>query len=1151
MAPKIDVDMSSCPAFDPKLWIGVGKTYPSDPPWEVISAKNAVLELPAHAAYLIPPRDTPVARFLERKLHKQSSELALGETHLWFSKDAPKPNGWGLLEDITRGIPPRSVLDLLRRKFPQAWLDGCQSISDPRFNDGADRLPLWTLTFWEKMAEVAKHQALWKRSAAWLDTEGAKRNGDEETKKSVEAARAVMKTMGWNTPLTCLRGTRSTVDLAAFLSTVWLNSDHIDMMMEDLTARVKADPDLATKVIVAPLAFSETLEGLSGKNIKYTRANASLLHLYETKIKTEGQTTLYFPAHIGGSHWISGNIDFTTKIIGFGDSLPGYFPPPRRLIRSMQRWLRKQFGAEFTAQYDAMEHGKQKDGFSCGIVSDNTLEIAIFKAPVWIPRRAVIARINKFLKFSEHQKEDPPEKPVPPLDTSTEDKKFDAFPALSIAAGMQDHNFENMRAFALGVIAEHLTEPGPIHHPARALADLLNPQTQPGAQSTGSLSSGTTSGSTDWSDAEVLLGRADWASEAEETDDEEEEGGDSDEDEDDDDDDGDEGGDAVETDGLSEHYTDMMFDGSSGMEMDEGLNDGDIDTPAADVPAPDVPALEKGKTEAVGARSKKQSSLLGFFNIRPGSKRSIASSEKPVEKQPTKLSAKRPRAPSKSDAASSKKQKPNVEQPANVGISRSARAVRAVMDAVRHGSFVVNEVKQEAWKAYIRITDPRAEFFDDNIRKVRHSACGKSFLVKNPYDQNRWDNHINKACPAKHSKKHPLKPSAGASTLPKIASVSGWKKKGATVEPQHVPVDDKPCPGITPKDAPNLRKYLHRTGAPGGGARSVMKIAMAKFGKVFSVLNKRDKKEVLDTQYHEHAWRNDHANLRVFSTKCRTTVRASHPRTLPCKSCSAVLSKKAFKKALKKDAPAPENYIYVNKKYRNKALGDLYARTIGLQDIIEASDAKNTPCIRYAQGALEGKYNDQVFSGLVEAMETKIDREERGVGMQNFDHAPAWDEVCNMVRINSPAAYRALQEHLPGRSERSFRAKEARKPRFPMDITDRNFKLVAEHLAALDYNGPVNLSCDDTKLFPSFRLYWDAEKKAHFLLGGSEGPLRVADPESVKQTIEDARAKKATKIRLWALTIPVPGVAPIIVAALPIANLIFRILGEQLEASGG
>ncbi|KAJ6608153.1 hypothetical protein B0H10DRAFT_1955618 [Mycena sp. CBHHK59/15] len=99
------------------------------------------------------------------------------------------------------------------------------------------------------MAEVAKHQALCKRSAAWLDTEGAKQIGRSREGERASALatlqRAVMKTMGWNTPLTCLRGTRSTVDLAAFLSTVWLNSDHIDMMMEDLTARVKADPDLA------------------------------------------------------------------------------------------------------------------------------------------------------------------------------------------------------------------------------------------------------------------------------------------------------------------------------------------------------------------------------------------------------------------------------------------------------------------------------------------------------------------------------------------------------------------------------------------------------------------------------------------------------------------------------------------------------------------------------------------------------------------------------------------------------------------------------------------------------------------------------------------------------------------------------------------
>ncbi|KAJ7842165.1 hypothetical protein B0H13DRAFT_1648885 [Mycena leptocephala] len=179
-------------------------------------------------------------------------------------------------------------------------------------------------------------------------------------------------------------------------------------------------------------------------------------------------------------------------------------------------------------------------------------------------------------------------------------------------------------------------------------------------------------------------------------------------------------------------------------------------------------------------------------------------------------------------------------------------------------------------------------------------------------------------------------------------------------------------------------------------------------------------------------------------------------------------------------------------------------------------------------------------------MVTKADKEERGVGVQNFKYAPAYTEFCNVLRINSPPAYRAFQEHLPGRSERSFRW--VREPRFPMDISAGNFKLAAEHLQALKYDGPVNLSCDDTKLFLSFRLYWDNDKKSHFLVGGSDGLLRVADPDQVKGVLAGAKAKKATKasiwivamlhytncspkIRLWCLTIPVPGVA-----ALPIAN---------------
>ena len=81
-----------------------------------------------------------------------------------------------------------------------------------------------------------------------------------------------------------------------------------------------------------------------------------------------------------------------------------------------------------------------------------------------------------------------------------------------------------------------------------------------------------------------------------------------------------------------------------------------------------------------------------------------------------------------------------------------------------------------------------------------------------------------------------------------------------------------------------------------------------------------------------------------------------------------------------------------------------------------------------------------------------------------------------------------------------------------MDISPQTFNLVADHLQALDYDGPVALSCDDTKLFATYRLYWDSERESYFLVGGTGGPIPVADPDSVKQAIKAAQSVKATKV---------------------------------------
>ena len=99
---------------------------------------------------------------------------------------------------------------------------------------------------------------------------------------------------------------------------------------------------------------------------------------------------------------------------------------------------------------------------------------------------------------------------------------------------------------------------------------------------------------------------------------------------------------------------------------------------------------------------------------------------------------------------------------------------------------------------------------------------------------------------------------------------------------------------------------------------------------------------------HGHTWTNDHQKLRVFSATCQKAVSDRTPnRALPCESCQSVLSSKGFRAALRKPTPSPENQIYINTKYRNQVLGEIYGRHIGLKDIIEAPVRSSYFCERF------------------------------------------------------------------------------------------------------------------------------------------------------------------------------------------------------------
>ncbi len=91
-----------------------------------------------------------------------------------------------------------------------------------------------------------------------------------------------------------------------------------------------------------------------------------------------------------------------------------------------------------------------------------------------------------------------------------------------------------------------------------------------------------------------------------------------------------------------------------------------------------------------------------------------------------------------------------------------------------------------------------------------------------------------------------------------------------------------------------------------------------------------------------------------------------------------------------------------------------------------------------------------------------------------------------------------------------------------MEICERSFKIVKDHLETLDYDGPLALSCNDTKLFATFWLYWDSQDNNYYLVGGVDGRIFVANPDQIQETLAVAKAEKATKVFVRGLPLPLP-----------------------------
>ena len=265
------------------------------------------------------------------------------------------------------------------------------------------------------------------------------------------------------------------------------------------------------------------------------------------------------------------------------------------------------------------------------------------------------------------------------------------------------------------------------------------------------------------------------------------------------------------------------------------------------------------------------------------------------------------------------------------GIGKSAKVLRETRDAAKHGKFVVNRAKERGWRKKIEEADPRARFFEDDVVHATHFLCGKTITVKEPYDTTRFQCHV-EGC---RGNKKKANVNGRSHNLLEMLSMGRWGSKSVVQKKPYEPTEKVPCQGLTEADHNLIPIYLKRSTAKGGGARSVTAIALERFQKKFRKLPKKDKDIVDNIQQLEHQWRNNHLNLRVFSTACEHWI--NNHGLQHCKKCHLLLSNNKFIIMLRKPTPTDENFIYVNRRFRDSILGEQYVRTKGLKNLVESA----------------------------------------------------------------------------------------------------------------------------------------------------------------------------------------------------------------------
>jgi hypothetical protein len=140
-------------------------------------------------------------------------------------------------------------------------------------------------------------RAIWQAADEWLVRWGK----DGEMLEEADRAREMMSYLSWGLDITALGAGCPKKNFIVLLSDNWIDNNTIDMIMFNLAACVRLDPELRRTTVVAALNLQMHIHRAYNTR-NYSKESVPLLSCYTQLFKEKKRSHLYFPAQINGNH---------------------------------------------------------------------------------------------------------------------------------------------------------------------------------------------------------------------------------------------------------------------------------------------------------------------------------------------------------------------------------------------------------------------------------------------------------------------------------------------------------------------------------------------------------------------------------------------------------------------------------------------------------------------------------------------------------------------------------------------------------------------------------------------------------------------------------------------------------------------------------